>query len=78
MSNTATSAKDNVRTDEPPREAGANNSENPLDQGWGLFSAACARLGLDASTVQMGVATLGSDLELLEKELLALVGAEDA
>ncbi|MEE8674925.1 hypothetical protein [Tractidigestivibacter scatoligenes] len=56
----------------------ANASENLLDQGQGLFSAACARLGLDASAAETDGATCSSDAELLEKELLALVGADDA
>lgn len=60
----------------PLRDADA--SENLLDQGKSLFSAACARLGLDTSAAKADDATCSSDAELLEKELLALVGADDA
>lgn len=48
--------------------------ENPLHQGWGLFSAACGRLGLDASTAEKDATPHSSDVELLEKELLARFG----
>ena len=78
MSNNATPEKTNARLDESLRGVDVNIGENPLDQGRSLFSAACAQLWRDASAAEMGAVTPGSDAELLEKELLALVGAEGA
>ncbi|KUH58810.1 hypothetical protein AUL39_00160 [Tractidigestivibacter scatoligenes] len=49
-------------------------NENPLHQGWGLFSAACGRLGLDANAAEKDATPHSSDAELLEKELLARFG----
>jgi hypothetical protein len=76
MPNIAAFAQADTYMGGPLRDA--NASENPLDQGRSLFSAACAQLGLDANDAEMGAVTPGSDAELLEKELLALVGAEGA
>ena len=59
-----------------PALAGAVNGENPLDQGWGLFSAACSRLGLDANAAEKGSTPCSSDAELLEKELLSRFGGD--
>ena len=59
-----------------PADAGSSSDENPLDQGWGLFSAACARLGLDASAAKENVGPRSSDAELLEKELLERFGGD--
>lgn len=59
-----------------PAHAGASSGENPLNQGWGLFSAACTRLGLDASTSMVNVVPRSSDEELLEKELLERFGGD--
>lgn len=78
MPDNTASVQVNAPMDELLRDAGASNGENPLDQGRGLFSAACARLGLDARAVETGTIPHSSDVELLEDELLALVGAEDA
>ena len=59
-----------------PADAGSSSDENPLDQGWGLFSAARARLGLDASAAKENVGPRSSDAELLEKELLERFGGD--
>ncbi|WP_165443571.1 hypothetical protein [Olsenella sp. Marseille-P4559] len=62
--------------DVPASGADASSDENPLRQGWDLFSAACDRLGLDASAAERDAASVpgGSDAELLERELLARFG----